>query len=353
MLYPLLLLAAVLPSLLLVWYFHARDTFPEPARVLWATFGLGCLSVVPAVVLGATMEPAWRMRDALSVAAFQAFVVAAFCEEASKLTVLLGYSFRHAAFDEPMDGIVYGAAASLGFATLENTLYVLDGGFLLAFMRGLLSVPGHATYGAVMGYYVGRARFSRDQRVRLVLKGLSAAVLLHGCYDLPLMLLNRPEVGTPTASGAQAGAASLDWVGWVLFLSLGAVVGGWTWALALVRRVRNEQRARVLPPPAVAATGGPWPAAGPEVESDTQPSSVGPASGRGALVAWVAVIGGGLAATAGGLLIAVAIGLALAGQVEAGDWAPLAVGITILGGLPAALGTAAFVMGVRVLNRRT
>lgn len=350
MLYPPLILAAVLPSLLLVWYFHARDTFPEPATVLWATFGLGCLSVVPAVLLGATVEPVLQSRHPLSTAAFQAFVIAALCEEAAKLSVLLGYSFRHSEFDEPMDGIVYGAAASLGFATLENTLYVIDGGFMLAFMRGLLSVPGHATYGAVMGYYVGRARFDRANRVTLVLKGLSAAVLLHGCYDLPLMLLNRSDEAPAIATGAQAGVAS-DPVGWLLVLSLGAVVGGWTWALTLVRRVRREQhvsRHTAPAPPAV----GPCAPAGPAAPTDAVAGATPPPGGAYQFFgAWMAVIGGGLAASLGGLLIAVAIGLALTGQVEPGDGLTFTVGVGIVGGLPALLGAVAFARGIRSLNR--
>ena len=244
MLYVLLFAAAVLPALLLVWFFHARDTFPEPPRVLWATFGLGCLSVIPAVALGMTIEPVLQTRDALSVAAFQAFVIAALCEEASKLSVLVGYSFRRSEFDEPMDGIVYGAAASLGFAGLENVLYVLDGGFGIAILRGLLSVPGHATYGAVMGYYVGRARFDREKRWRLVGLGLLSAVLLHGFYDFPLMLLDKgqPE-DTAASAGAQSGAVSGEMVGGLLLMGLGAVIVGWTWSLRLVRRVRREQHA--------------------------------------------------------------------------------------------------------------
>lgn len=352
MLYPPLILAAVLPSLLLVWYFHARDTFPEPATVLWATFGLGCLSVVPAVLLGATVEPVLQSRHPLSTAAFQAFVIAALCEEVAKLSVLLGYSFRHSEFDEPMDGIVYGAAASLGFATLENTLYVIDGGFMLALMRGLLSVPGHATYGAVMGYYVGRARFDRANRVPLVLKGLSAAVLLHGCYDLPLMLLNGPEDAPAIATGAQSGVAAADPLGWLLMLSLGTVVGGWTWALTLVRRVRREQDAHRPVSAATAPAAGPWTPELPLAAPDAVPAAAVPAqSGHQFVGAWVAVIGGGIAASLGGLLIAVAIGLALTGQVEPGDGLYFAVGITIVGGLPAVLGAVVFALGIKALNR--
>lgn len=123
MTYLLLTVAAVLPAVLLVWYFQARDMFPEPPGVLWLTFAYGCLSVIPAVILGVTLEQTFQATHALSAAAFEAFVIAALCEEACKLAVLLGYSFRHSAFDEPMDGIVYGATASLGFAVLHNIDY--------------------------------------------------------------------------------------------------------------------------------------------------------------------------------------------------------------------------------------
>jgi hypothetical protein len=335
-----LVAAAVLPSLLLVWFFHARDTFPEPPRTLWATFGFGCLSVIPAVALAIAIEPALATMHAWSGAAVQAFVLAALCEEAAKLSVLLGYSFRHSAFDEPMDGIVYGATASLGFATLENTLYVVQGGFALALARGLLSVPGHATYGAVMGYYVGRARFDRGRRWRLVSLGLLAAVALHGWYDFPLMLLD--NVVPPDDAErlpADAGQVGDPVLSLLLLAGIGAVVFGWTWVLTLVRRVRREQAARDVLPDVV-----PAPAIG--------PAEAGHAPSPGQrIAAGLAVIAGALVASAGGLLIATAIGLALAGEVDPGDGPYLAVGIAILGGLPVAAGTALFVIGIRWLNR--
>ena len=360
LLYPLLLAAAVVPALLLVWFFHARDTFPEPPRVLWTTFGLGCLSVVPAVVLGLTVEPVLQTRDALSVAAFQAFVIAALCEEAAKLSVLMGYSFRQTDFDEPMDGIVYGAAASLGFATLENALYVIEGGFAVAIMRGLLSVPGHATYGAVMGYYVGRARFDAANRWRLVGLGLLAAVLLHGFYDFPLMLLDKvdaaAEGGAPPSP--EAGPVAPGMLGGLLVLGLGAVVVGWTWSLHLVRRVRREQHAR-----AAEVAGQQAALAGPAVEPAAPALAPAPAvalpaphaspvHGPGLVAAWIAVLAGGVMAAGGGLVVAFAVGLALAGQVESADLLYFGVGIAVAAGLPALAGTVMFVLGVRVLNRK-
>ena len=241
MLYVLLFASAVVPALLLVWFFHARDTFPEPPRVLWTTFGLGCLSVVPAVALGMTIEPVLQTRDALSVAAFQAFVIAALCEEGAKLSVLLGYSFRRSEFDEPMDGIVYGAAASLGFAGLENILYVLDGGFAIAVVRGLLSVPGHATYGAVMGYYVGRARFDRENRWRLVGLGLLVGRAAPRVLRLPADVAGHGRVrgDDHDALVAVRPGERRDGRWLVLVLGLAAVIVGWTWSLRLVKRVRQ------------------------------------------------------------------------------------------------------------------
>ncbi|MGC7950656.1 PrsW family glutamic-type intramembrane protease, partial [Bacillus sp. II_CA] len=69
--------------------------------------------------------------------------------------------YNHVEFDDPYDGILYGASISLGFATIENVLYLLSFGLDTAFMRALLPVSSHALFGVVMGYYYGRAKFSK------------------------------------------------------------------------------------------------------------------------------------------------------------------------------------------------
>lgn len=367
MTYLLLFVAAVLPALLLVWFFHARDTFPEPPRVLWTTFALGCASVVPAVVAGVIVEPALQTAGAVSIAAVQAFVIAALCEESSKLAVLLGYSFRRSEFDEPMDGIVYGATVSLGFAALENVLYVLDGGFAIAVMRAVLSVPGHATYGAVMGYYVGRARFDRANRARLIGLGLLAAVMLHGFYNFPLMLMGDGDdaaqgAPVPSAAPGQAGEVSGEFLGLFLVMGLAAVVVGWTWSLSLVRRVRREQAN--LPVPGSPEPGPPaLPSFADIAGGVTQPGAMvdapvaaaaAPTGNRSWRIAagWTAVIGGGAAASVGALLTAAAMLAGAMGEVAAEDALPLAVGIFIIGVLPAVAGVALFALGLRAINRR-
>ena len=70
-------------------------------------------------------------------------------------------------FDEPMDGVVYGVAVALGFATLENFLFVTRLGLGVAWLRALFAVPAHALFGATMGYYAGRTKFDRGRRARV------------------------------------------------------------------------------------------------------------------------------------------------------------------------------------------
>lgn len=378
MTYLLLTVAAILPALLLVWFFHARDTFPEPPRVLWTTFALGCLSVIPAVLLGVSLEPLLVSRHALTVAAFESFVIAALCEEACKLAVLLGYSFRQVAFDEEMDGIVYGATAALGFAALENIMYVLDGGFGLALLRGALSVPGHATYGAVMGYYVGCARVDRERRWSLVARGLVAAIALHGLYDFPLMLVGAEAVAGQPGPPPEAVDPAVE--GLLALVWLVTVIGGWAWTLRLVKRVRRRQvlMARaggqagiasavvahtpdIVSPDSAATVFAPDVATMPLATSSglpgvpaapLTPSAVAPGGWR-LVAAWCAVIGGGTVATLAFLFSALAAVSAASGDVPRENVLYLALGVVIIAIVPGLAGVGVFAVGMMHLNRRT
>ena len=196
MLFALTAVSAVVPSLLLIWFFHARDVFREPPRVLWTTFGLGVLTI-PGVLL--TVWPLMaltgldELREPYVGGLLDAFTSAAIPEELFKFAVLYLYCLRHREFDEPMDGIVYGATASLGFATLENVLYVSEGGLGVALLRAFTAVPMHAFTGAIMGYFVGQAKFRPQQRSKLICASLGFPILLHGLYDFPLMTLTRMD----------------------------------------------------------------------------------------------------------------------------------------------------------------
>jgi len=153
-------------------------------------FLLGILSIIPAILLElavSTLEDLvswWR----LGYYFFKAFVVAAICEELIKLWVVKTVAYNNVHFDEVMDGVVYTIVASLGFACMENILYVLDRGWTLALIRAFTAVPMHAVCSGMMGYYIGGAKFASDKAEESILikRGFWIAVGIHGLYNFLL-----------------------------------------------------------------------------------------------------------------------------------------------------------------------
>ena len=234
-----LLLSSSLPSLLLLFYFYKRDLNPEPAKVLLFTFSLGVLITIPVALWASLLRFEPGQVHPMLAGFYTAFFVAAGPEEFAKYKVLTGYSMKRKAFDEPMDGVVYGATASLGFATLENILYVAEGGFDVALIRAFSAVPGHACWGAIIGYYAGRARFEGQAGPPPWL-GLVISILLHGLYDFPLLSIDS-AVEQIKSSGADVANLLPIGVGWLLSLSVLVLVAGAVWTLLIVRRLRREQ----------------------------------------------------------------------------------------------------------------
>ena len=231
---------ALIPSLLLLQYVYARDKNPEPRGVLLRTFLWGAVICVPVVPVARWLESlgAHWSTGVWSAALVQAFLGAAIPEEGFKYLVLRRYVWNQRAFDEPLDGVVYGVTASLGFATLENLLYVGQGGLGVALMRALTAVPQHAFTGIIMGAFLGRARFDPDlvHRTRILATGLGAAILLHGTYDALLM--------------SQTGAALLALA--VLYLEL-------RWSRGLYGQLQAEQLATLGMLPPAPGSGEPVP----------------------------------------------------------------------------------------------
>ncbi|MBM3570299.1 MAG: PrsW family intramembrane metalloprotease [Alphaproteobacteria bacterium] len=233
----IILASAIGPAALLLWYFHSRDRFPEPTPIVIRTAAWGCFATLPAIGIGLVLEPiGQRLGDPIAAAAFGAFVQAGLVEELCKLAVLLGYAMRHSAFDEPMDGLVYGAAAALGFAGLENLLYVqsAEGDWAeIAMIRGLTAVPQHAIDGAMMGFFCGLAHFDPTHRAAHLWKAWLVPATFHGLYDWPLFVLQaRGEVEDP---------ASPMVVAWLAVLG-----GGALYARHLLKRVRHSQHAQAV-----------------------------------------------------------------------------------------------------------
>jgi protease PrsW len=322
--------SAVVPSLLILWYFYSRDVYPEPKRVLAATFGLGALITIPVLFLALAIDHLLVLPKHLPLVAgfLDALLLAAVPEELFKLLVVGTYAARNRAFDEPMDGIVYGVVASLGFATLENVLYTAQGGLGTAIVRAVTAVPGHAFMGAIMGYFVGQAVFGpKEKRRRSWLYAGVWPILLHTLYDFPLLSLERlaPDSKAPSAGNVGLILALVSVTILVLF-------GEWRWSLRLVRRLRADQlqlraaqRATAAPAPQSTIAAGPHPGSG---------------------LGWLFVLLGGAVASWGGLFL---LGVMLAfvlGSVEKGEVGTTLIGTAMLGGLPLVVGLVTFVKGL-------
>jgi RsiW-degrading membrane proteinase PrsW (M82 family) len=231
-------LLAVVPALLLVWFFYTHDQRPEPHRVLVVTFLLGVAAVLPLLGWGLLLERWHTPFGNVFVEALVLGLLIVVPEELLKFAVLMGYSVRHTAYDEPMDGVVYGAVASLGLACLENVLYVLHGDWTTAVLRGLTTVPFHAALGAILGFYVGQEHFVAGKG-RYLVRGLLLVMLIHLVYDFPLLVLR--EVALRRGSEA---AVSLPWpLGLVLPLaSLVMLIVALNSTYRIVRFLRLKQQ---------------------------------------------------------------------------------------------------------------
>lgn len=181
------LILAILPGIIISIFIYYKDIYEkEPHRYLLACFGFGMLSTIPAVYLEQFGQSLGIMEGVNPFVTFLfAFVVVAGSEELVKFLFLRHYIYPKKEFNEPMDGIVYAVMIGMGFATLENILYVTNFGLEVALVRMFTAVPAHAAFAVIMGYYVGLAKFkySKAAENRLLATGLLGAVVLHGAYD--------------------------------------------------------------------------------------------------------------------------------------------------------------------------
>jgi RsiW-degrading membrane proteinase PrsW (M82 family) len=178
---------AVAPCLALGVFIYWRDKFDrEPLKLLMISFLLGALSAFPAAFTGiALQEVLGPYLSGLWGYFVTAFIIVALFEEGWKFVFVDAYAYRKKAFDEPYDGITFAVMVSLGFATLENILYVLQGGMSVAELRMFTAVPAHVTFGVIMGYFMGLAKF-KNNSTGLKFIGIFGAVFMHGFYDFAL-----------------------------------------------------------------------------------------------------------------------------------------------------------------------
>lgn len=190
-------LAALLPAFFLLRYIYKHDTVEkEPPRLLWKLFFLGVLSAIPACVLeliGGNVLEMFVEPENPVYSIVTAFLVVAAVEEGFKFLFLKRATWNNPNFNFRFDGVVYAVFVSLGFAAIENILYVFSYGLSVALPRALLAVPAHTGFAVFMGVFYGSAQLCRakgrraGRRGNLILSYL-IPVILHGIYDACAMV---------------------------------------------------------------------------------------------------------------------------------------------------------------------
>ena len=194
------LLSALIPALALLGYIYWQDRkSPEPWHKLLKATLLGVLAipltmciVFPLQAIGIVPDSYNTFGDVVNFS----FLGAAIPEELAKLLMLWLFLRKNPFFDERMDGIVYAVCVSLGFAGLENVIYVLGNTdwMSVALMRAFTAVPGHFCYGVIMGYFYSLAKFDPKNRTKYSILALVAPILAHGIYDTIVFATTLPLV---------------------------------------------------------------------------------------------------------------------------------------------------------------
>jgi RsiW-degrading membrane proteinase PrsW (M82 family) len=250
-----LALTGAIPALVAMAYVDRLDAKrPEPRATLRRVALAGALSTIPCVIAGLILMLFAPPPGTYGHALYESFVVAGGVEELAKVLVVYWFVWHKPEFDERLDGIVYAARAGLGFALVENVLYLLSaedmGGFVMIYLlRAFLAVPGHAIWAGIMGYFAARRRLDGDGPG--LVGGFIAAVVLHGSYDAAIFL------GDPLRAAGLDGTATLLVVG----LPVG-IIGGAIYLRHLARlalAADDAAHSRALQQSAMAAPliGGP------------------------------------------------------------------------------------------------
>lgn len=238
--------AAVAPALLILWLVIAAGEQPGSPTRVWGAFALGAASISVLGVVRAPFINLFTPPDNIWLAqGLHSLFGVALPEEAVKILVIVFVSSRRRAFDDPMNTVVYGAAAGLGFAAYENLAYLVQHAEMwraLAALRSVLTVPFHGALGIIAGAYLAIARsgtalgahrhhrdWARISSLALVLVG---PVALHAGFDFPLLMLQKYGTLDPTLR---------------LWLGAGSVLIGFSsigFAARLVRRVARHHAPR-------------------------------------------------------------------------------------------------------------
>ena len=210
---------ALIPVVALLIFIYVKDKQEkEPIGLLIGLFFAGIAAIIPAVIpelIGdVILEAIFSYTPVLKTLIFTIFIVGP-AEELSKFLALWLITWKNKHFDYSYDAIVYAVFVSLGFAGIENVGYVFQHGFGTAILRMFTSVPGHACFAVLMGFFYSRAKYakltgSKKSFTTNILLTLFVPSIVHGIYDAIIMS------GSASGEAIITGLAALLWLGYVI-----------------------------------------------------------------------------------------------------------------------------------------
>ncbi len=181
------IIIALIPGIFWIWFYRRKDKNPEPRKLIIKIFLAGMAITLPAIVFEYAAEFFFPFIDAenLLTIIFASLFIVAPIEEYLKYYVVKKVAFKNKAFDEPIDGIIYGVVAGLGFASLENLIVISAEGQGIIVLRFATATLMHAITTGMVGYYLSINKFSTqdDKKKNPIWKGLIIAIAIHGIYN--------------------------------------------------------------------------------------------------------------------------------------------------------------------------
>lgn len=189
-----LLVLALAPVVAFVFWIYLKDKYEkEPIVILVKYFVLGAILSVFAIIIERFLVKI-NILDGWYNYIYIAFIVAGLTEEGLKALILTPILFKEKHFNEKLDGVIYSIFLSLGFASIENLIYIMsesrDFVFELGLSRAIISIPGHIMFAITMGYYISKYKFSDDKikKREYLIMSIILPILLHGIFDFILII---------------------------------------------------------------------------------------------------------------------------------------------------------------------
>lgn len=193
-----LLIISIAPSIAFLIWIYLKDKYEkEPIKLLIKLFLVGAIISIPAILIEEVLFKVNINNTYLKIV-YTSFIVAALSEEGLKFLALLICAMKNKHYTEKLDGVVYSIFVSLGFATIENIIYIMYGNnnqiFELGLTRAVISIPAHIMFAITMGYYLSLYKFtSENEQTKKIylIKSILIPILLHGLFDFILMFKSK------------------------------------------------------------------------------------------------------------------------------------------------------------------